>query len=57
VAPTRVDVTSGRVVHVRRSLSPKEIASLDPAWLAIEPHDLAGGADDVGLLARWAGER
>jgi hypothetical protein len=30
------------VVHVRRSLSPEEIAGLDPAWLAIPAVDIAG---------------
>lgn len=28
--------------HARRSLSASEIAGLDPAWLAIEPVDMAG---------------
>lgn len=28
--------------HTRRSLSPEEIAGLDPAWLAIPPVDMAG---------------
>jgi len=30
------------VVHVRRSLSPEEIAGLDPAWVALPAIDIAG---------------
>ncbi len=48
-APDRVDITSSRVVHVRRSLSDAEIAGLDPEWLAIEPWDTAGSSGP-GLL-------
>lgn len=55
LAPDRVDVTSSRVVHVRRSLTDAEIAGLDPAWLAIEATDRAGGTGP-GILSEWAGE-
>ncbi len=39
--PDRLDV-GDVVVHLRRPLSEREIASLDPGWLAIPAVDLAG---------------
>lgn len=33
---------SEHVLHARRKLNADELAMLDPAWLAIEPVDIAG---------------
>lgn len=40
VEPSRTDV-GVIALHLRRSLSPEEIAALDPDWLAIPAVDMA----------------
>lgn len=38
--PDRWDARSNGVLHLRRALSAAELASLDPAWLAIPAVDI-----------------